>query len=144
MFKDILVPVDLNEESSWRKALPVAIELCRAHKRKLHVMTVVPSFGLSYVGSFFPPDFEKKAVNETTKRLHALTDDTVPSDVPVERIVGRGTIYEEVVKARQALGDDCDLIVMASHRPGLEDYLLGPNAAKVLRHSKVSVLVVRE
>ena len=144
MFKDILVPIDLNEESSWRKAVPVAVELARAHKRKLHLMTVVPSYGSSFVGSFFPADFEKKAVAETTSRLKELTDEIVPDDVPVDRIVGRGTIYEEIVKARQALGDDCDLIVMASHRPGLEDYLIGPNAARVLRHSRVSVLVVRE
>jgi len=33
---------------------------------------------------------------------------------------------------------------MASHRPQLADYLLGPNAARVLRHSKVTVMVVRE
>ena len=36
-----------------------------------------------------------------------------------------------------------DLIVMASHRPELRDYLLGPNAARVVRHADCSVLVVR-
>ncbi|MGI9502166.1 MAG: multicopper oxidase family protein, partial [Geminicoccaceae bacterium] len=35
----------------------------------------------------------------------------------------------DVVNTRAKLGDACDLIVMASHRPQLEDYLLGPNAA---------------
>ena len=38
----------------------------------------------------------------------------------------------------------CDLIVMASHRPELKDYLLGPNAARVVRHARQSVFVVRE
>jgi nucleotide-binding universal stress UspA family protein len=33
---------------------------------------------------------------------------------------------------------------MASHRPELSDYLLGPNAARIVRHAKQSVLVVRE
>ena len=144
MFKDVLIPVDLNEESSWRKALPFAIEQCRANGRTLHVMTVVPKFGTAFVGSFFPKGFEEKAVDETTKGLQALTDEIVPDDIPVQRIVARGTIYEEIVKARQALGDECDLIVMASHRPGTQDYLLGPTAARVLRHSRVSVMVVRE
>lgn len=37
-----------------------------------------------------------------------------------------------------------DLIVIGSHRPEMGDFLLGPNAARVVRHSKVSVLVVRE
>jgi nucleotide-binding universal stress UspA family protein len=36
-----------------------------------------------------------------------------------------------------------DLIVMASHRPELKDDLLGANAARVVRPSKRSVLVVR-
>ena len=33
---------------------------------------------------------------------------------------------------------------MASHRPELRDYLIGPNAARVMRHADASVLVVRE
>ena len=33
---------------------------------------------------------------------------------------------------------------MSANRPELKDYLLGPNAARVVRHSDVSVLVVRE
>ncbi|HYZ26966.1 MAG TPA: universal stress protein [Geminicoccaceae bacterium] len=36
------------------------------------------------------------------------------------------------------------LIVMGSHHPELKDYLLGPNAAKVMRHADCSVTVVRE
>ena len=36
-----------------------------------------------------------------------------------------------------------DLIVMGSHRPELRDYLLGPNAARVVRHAPCSVVVVR-
>ena len=36
-----------------------------------------------------------------------------------------------------------DLIVMAAHRPEFRDYLLGPNAYRVVRHAECSVLVVR-
>jgi len=32
---------------------------------------------------------------------------------------------------------------MASHRPALKDFLLGPNAAKVVRHAKCAVMVIR-
>ncbi len=49
---------------------------------------------------------------------------------------------EEILKA--AAESDCDLIVVASHRPALKDYLLGPNAARVVRHANCSVLVVRD
>ncbi len=49
---------------------------------------------------------------------------------------------EKILKAVEETG--CDLIVMASHRPALKDYLLGPNAARVVRHANCSVLVVRD
>jgi nucleotide-binding universal stress UspA family protein len=34
------------------------------------------------------------------------------------------------------------LIVMGAHRPAFQDYLIGPNAARVVRHAKCSVLVL--
>jgi universal stress protein F len=36
-----------------------------------------------------------------------------------------------------------DCIVIASHRPGLQDYLLGSTAGRVVRHARCSVHVVR-
>ncbi|HJO73056.1 MAG TPA: universal stress protein [Rhodospirillales bacterium] len=39
---------------------------------------------------------------------------------------------------------ECSLIVMASTQPEHQDYFLGPNAARVVRHAKCSVLVVRD
>ncbi len=144
MFNEILVPVDLEEESSWKKALPVAIELCRKFAKKIHLVTVLPTYGMAIVGGFFPKDFEKKAFAAAQEKLAALAKEQIPDDVPVECIVKQGTIYEEIIETRAGLGDACDLIVMASHRPKLEDYLIGPNAARVLRHSHVTVMVVRE
>jgi nucleotide-binding universal stress UspA family protein len=38
---------------------------------------------------------------------------------------------------------EADLIVVGSHRPAMKDYLLGTNAARVVRHAHCSVLVVR-
>ncbi|MEL6681913.1 MAG: universal stress protein [Pseudomonadota bacterium] len=36
-----------------------------------------------------------------------------------------------------------DLIIVASHQPGMQDYLLGSTAAKVVRHAKCAVHVLR-
>ncbi len=49
--------------------------------------------------------------------------------------------YREIMAFADETG--CDLIVMTSHRPELSDYLLSPNAARVVRHARQSVLVVR-
>jgi nucleotide-binding universal stress UspA family protein len=142
MYKDILLPIDLNHESSWRKALPVALEYCKAFGCKLHVMTVVPDFGMSLVGDYFPAGFEKKHREEADKKLHAFVAEKVPKDIPVQHIVAEGTAYEQILKTADQI--DADLILMASHRPELKDYLLGPNSERVVRHSTRSVLVVRD
>ena len=142
MVGEILLPVDLNEESSWRKALPSALACCRAFGANLHLMTVVPDFGMTVVGQYFPEGFETQAIAATTKDLHALSRDHVPDSVNVHHVVAYGNIYEEILKAAQMT--KAELIVMAARRPELTDYLLGPNAARVVRHASCSVLVVRE
>lgn len=141
MYKTILLAVDLGDETSWRKALPAALEAVRASGAALHVMTVVPDFGMSIVGSFFPPDYEKKAMDQASKALHDFVRNNVPGDVKVAHDVGHGTVYEEILATAKRAG--ADLIVMSAHRPEQSDYLLGPNAARVARHAACSVLVVR-
>ena len=41
MYKDILVAIDLNDETSCRKPLLSAVELARTFGARLHVLTVV-------------------------------------------------------------------------------------------------------
>ncbi len=142
MFKDILLPVDLGNAESQRKAVKTAVHLAKTAKAQLHVMTVVPDFGLSIVGSFFPEGYEKHALDEASKKLHDFVQAEIPKSVKVQHIVGHGTIYEEILRAANELG--CDVIILASHRPELKDYLLGPNAARVARHAACSVVIVRD
>lgn len=144
MFKEILLPIDLNDPSSWKKALPVTLELIEKFGCKLHVVNVVPTMGMPIVAGYFPKDFEEKAIEAATEQLHAWTEEHLPEGIAAQHNVAHGTVYEEIIETRKRLGDNVDLIVMASHRPDLKDYLIGPNAARVVRHSKVSVLIVRE
>jgi nucleotide-binding universal stress UspA family protein len=142
MYKDILLPLDLAEPSSWEKALPTAIELCKSFQSKLHIMSVVPDFGSSLVGSFFPKGFEEKALEETKKQLKAFVQEHIPQDIRVQRIIANGTVYDEILRVCDDI--NIDLIIMSAHRPKLEDYLLGPNSARVVRHAKCSVFVIRQ
>ncbi|WP_417832620.1 universal stress protein [Terasakiella sp.] len=142
MYKDILLPIDLAEPSSWHKTLPTAIEMCKTFNSKLHVMSVVPDFGSSLVGSFFPKGFEAKALEETKKILKQFVADNIPEGIEVQRVIANGTVYDEILRVCHDV--DIDLIIMSAHRPKLEDYLLGPNSARVVRHAKCSVFVVRD
>ncbi len=141
MYKTILVPIDLDQESSWQKALPIAVEHSKIFGAHLHAMTVLPDFGSGVVGSYFPPDFVEKATAEVRQKLEALVRSKVPSDLDVACHVAQGTVYQEILRLAGDIG--ADLVVMASHRPELKDYLIGPNAARVVRHADISVLVVR-
>ncbi len=142
MYKDILVTIDLDHDSSWKKALPVAIREAQNEGARLHVLTVVPTVGMSMVGQFFPKGYEKKVLEAYNERLHEFVAANVPAEIKVQHIVGQGTVYEVILQI--AKKTKCDLIVMGAHRPELKDYLLGPNAARVVRHASCSVLVVRD
>lgn len=142
MFKHILLAIDLGHPEASEKSVPTAVEYAEQFGSTLHVMTVVPDFGMSIVGSFFSKDHEKKMMDEANKQLHAYVKQHIPDSIPVQHIVGHGTAYEEILRVSEEI--TCDLIVLGSHRPNMQDYLLGPNAARVVRHAKCSVLVIRK
>ena len=146
----VLVPVDLQHESSWKRVIPAAVGQAKLLGGKVYLMTVVPhmSSGLDWryavrgeTGGSLAYNI-KEIVDEAKERLLELRDKEVPAEYAGDVIATHGTIYQEIVEASEKL--PADLIVMASHRPTLKDYLLGPNAARVARHAKSSVHIVRE
>ncbi len=142
MYKNILFPVDVTEPSSWQIALPVVLEMVEAFKTQLHVMTVVPEYGMSIVSQFFPDKSEDALIKGATEALHKFTAENIPEHIKRRHVIIQGTVYEGIIETADRV--HADLIVMAAHRPELKDYLLGPNAARVVRHSSRSVLVVRD
>ena len=142
MFNRVLLTVDLNHSASWERALPQAVELVRLSKGELHVMSVVPDLGTPIVEGFFPEDFEQKAIAAANAALNDLVSKEVPEDISVKQHLAFGNIHEKVLEAIEAT--QCDLVVMASHKPDrVREFLVGSNADRVVRRSPVSVLVVR-
>lgn len=141
MFDTILLPIDLSKEASWDKALAAAFRLMQPGSGVLHVATVVPDYGMSIVGGYFDEDHEQRLLHDVGQQLDAWMEQHVADRVEAHPHILHGRVYEEIIAAADRLG--VDAIVMASHDPALSDYLLGPNAARVVRHAKQSVLVVR-
>lgn len=141
MYKNILLPIDLNDESSWRKALPVADALRQQYGANLSVLTVVPDFGMSMISQYFPEKHRQEMKKNALDLLHTLISENVSADVPIQHIFGEGTVYQVILETAKKI--NADLIVLAAHRPELQDYLLGPNASRVVRHANCSVFVVR-
>ncbi len=142
MYNDIMLAVDLVDQAAEVKTVRTAVALAQAFGARIHIITVVPDYGMSMVGSFFTKDHERQAIVETDRALHVFAAANIPKGIKLQNIVGHGTIYREILRYAEETG--CDLIVMGSHRPELQDYLLGPNAARVVRHAACSVMVVRD
>lgn len=140
MYKNILLPIDLDENRDIPKTIETAIALSRLYDAQLYVMTVLPDFGMSIVGSYFKEGFEQDSKKHAKDVLREYIDKHF-ADVDIKMVVATGTIYREIIAAGDKL--DIDLIIMASGHEDIEDYLLGSNAARVVRHSKQSVMVIR-
>ena len=143
MSKTILCAVDINRPDEEKQVLTTAAKLAKVDDAQLDVITVVPDFGMTVVGAYFQDHHVDSAKNHAGDLLKEMTKKTLGAeqDAKVRHIVAMGSVYEEVLRAAK-LGKS-DLIVIGAHRPDLKDYLLGPNAARVVRHSHCSVYVVR-
>jgi nucleotide-binding universal stress UspA family protein len=141
MAKKVLVPIDVHEESSWRDVLPIAFERACKDGAGLTMMTVVQHVEINMPGVPAPEQIYPQLRAAARERLEAIVQSLAPADLPIRYIVGEGSVYREVLRVAEEIG--ADLIILASHRPALKDFLLGANAARVVRHAQCSVYVVR-
>ncbi len=142
--RNIVVLVDLDEESSWRQALPRAIDYAKHAGARLHVLTIVPDemFKMTVVAQMIPEDYEDKLVEDAKQRLAKIVAGQAAEGLEIEPAVRLGSVYKEALRYARDIG--AELIVMGAHRPELKDYLLGSNASQIVRHAACSVWVLRE
>lgn len=143
MYKTILVPVDIEEDELTRNALLHVVKLAKmSDVTTVHLFHALPdasAFLSAY--SFGIKEFKNEAVVKADEKLASLIK-TI--DLPASRLsfsVSFGTPRDEVLQLAEEI--DADLIVVGSRRPDVKTYLLGSNAAAIVRHAKTSVLVVR-
>ena len=140
MFKTILVPVDLGDVETARPAIERAVALAESGGgtlRLIHVRSLVP---VTYM-ELIPPAFEADQQQEAETQLAEVAA-AVPLPAEwVSAVVRLGSVYNEVLEEADKIG--ADLVVVGSHRPTMATYLLGSNAATIVRHAHCSVLVVR-
>ncbi len=135
MYRHILVPVAFDEAHDPSEAVAVARRLIEEDGQVslLHVMAHVPSYVINYV----PEGFQVEAQTAIVASLEAMG-----AELPnVKGVVEEGHAGKTIVKWGAAHAVDC--IVIASHRPGVQDIVLGSTAAQVVRHAKCAVHVTR-
>ncbi|MEO1732968.1 MAG: universal stress protein [Pseudomonadota bacterium] len=141
MSKHILCAMDLTHLDDARALLTEAGRIAVLEQAQLSLVTVLPDYGTSFVGSFFKEGTLKQASEAALAALHDLADSVLPDHGQIQCIVEIGTAYEETLDAAKKCG--ADLIIVGAHKPALADRVIGPNAARIARYSNVSVLVVR-
>ncbi|MBK0399971.1 universal stress protein [Limibaculum sp. M0105] len=141
MFRKVLLPVDLDAAASWKKSVEIASDLA-ASGAEIHVLAVLPELRFSILGSYFDKDFEGAALKDMTGGLRRWMAEHMPAGIKAVPHVAHGTVYDEIIRTADRL--KCDVIVVGASRPDARQYLLGPNAARVVRHAKQTVVVARD
>ncbi len=143
MTKTILCAVDINRPKEEAGVLLQAAKLAKMEGAQLDVISVLPDFGASVVGAYFQDHDVQPAKDKAASLLEDLCVNTLGADrnAKVRHITAVGSVYKEVLHTAEI--NKADLIVIGAHDPDLKDYLLGPNAARIVRHCNCSVFVVR-
>ena len=141
-FKKIVIPIDLADKHSIKAVLPMALQLSKSCNSELFIIYIIPDFGMKVIEDYLPKHWVKDQKNKHETQIKEIIKQYIPDEIGVSFKVGRGAVYDEVIQYANDI--KADLIMVSAVRPQLRDYMLGPNASKIVRHAGISVLVVRE
>lgn len=135
MYSNILVPIALDHGPTTAQALEAAGKLCSkgGTVTLLHVLEQIPSYAAQYV-----PEGQMEKNKTEAKAILSEDAKQVPN-AKIEVLSG----HSATAITEYAEKNHCDLIIIASHKPGLQDYFLGSTAARVVRHASCAVHVIR-
>ncbi|WP_299667582.1 universal stress protein [uncultured Psychromonas sp.] len=138
--KHILMPVDLAFNKLAEKEVTMALKLL-ADDGVIDMLFVDDTASHRRMALTAVSDRLTEKNNATELALKTMFHATIPERHRGRCIVRTGTVFDEVVSLAKKI--NADAIVMASAKPKFRSYLLGSNAAKIVRHAPCSVFVVR-
>lgn len=153
MYKKILIATDGSDHA--KKAITHAIELAELSEAQLHAVYVIslssPPENLEIeVDSnlYDPADISTEGLKKILRRegdvaIKYIEDLAKEKGMDVKKWIVEGLPAEGILKLAQE--QSIDLIVMGTlGRSGIEKFLLGSVADRVIRGSRIPVLVVRK
>jgi nucleotide-binding universal stress UspA family protein len=139
MYHKILVPVDLAHTEKMSKALDTAIDIAKHYNATLCYITVTSA--APSAAAHNPRELAEKldTFAQAQGKLHGINIDSKVISTPDTAV----ELDDRLLEAIKDTG--ADLVIMASHPPGLGDKLhfLHSNGANLVKHSNVSIFVVR-
>lgn len=149
--KNILYATDLSENA--RHALGYAVSLAKQYDARItliHVIETLSKSAISLISSYLEEehlariraDKEQAAIRKMTERLQSLCSEIEASCPYTNIMVERGNPVDRIL--RQIDSGQYDLAVMGSRGLGrFEEAVMGSTTRRVLRRSRIPVLVVR-
>lgn len=135
MYKKVLVPIDISHLE--RVDAMVAAARMLSPDGEIILMNAVETIP-AYVQAEIPVNF----VGETIERSRTKLDEIAKGlSGKVTTEIGEGHAASAILNLAEE--QKVDAIVVASHKPGWQDYLIGSTAARVVRHAKCNVMVMR-
>ena len=136
MYSTILVPIDMAHVAEGKTNIDLAAQHAAAGAKiiLLNVVEDIPNWAAVEL----PAGLIDQSMESAQNELKAIA---TAAGMKMEVEVRTGHSYNTILEV--AKEKNADMIIIASHRPGLQDYFLGSTAAKVVRHATCSVLVVR-
>jgi nucleotide-binding universal stress UspA family protein len=149
MYKHILIATDGSELSG--KGLEAGLSLAKASGAKVTILTASEPFPVYDLGSKMGLFQDPKALESYTANCKAVADRILSDAADAARAAGIDceTLHVENSAPADAIVETakfrgCDLIVLTSHgRRGLDRFILGSQASRVIQSAGTSVLVVR-
>jgi nucleotide-binding universal stress UspA family protein len=142
--ENILFPTDFSEGSFH--ALPYAVDLTKHYNARLYILHVIYDVAEATTISHIP----HISVDELYKEMREWAENEIENccieeirGLPdVKKVVLKGKPYEEIV--RFATEKKIDMIVMGTYgREGLERFIFGSTAERVVRRAPCPVMTVR-
>ena len=140
MFKTILVPIDTSHAEVGTAALTLAGDIAKVRSGKIVVLNMVETMP-KVVAMQLSSEIHDQALIQTKKDISNILKSVNMNQDSVEVVIRDGHVGRGILEYARDFG--AELIVIASHDPGLADYVLGSVAAHVVRHAHCSVLVAR-
>lgn len=141
MARNILLPLDPSAPANWPLPLTEAQLLLR-DGGVLHVLSVLPDFGLSAMGpmgDLFTATLQQAALTQMRQAQRLWISQTIPVAVTVEPHVRTGNPAVAILEV--AAVTKADVIVLGSHNTDRPD--LGETIRKVALSATASVYLVR-
>ncbi|EOX8190811.1 universal stress protein UspF [Escherichia coli] len=151
MNRTILVPIDISDSELTQRVIShVEAEAkiddaeAKIDDAEVHFLTVIPS--LPYYASLgLAYSAELPAMDDLKAEAKSQLEEIIKKfKLPTDRVhvhVEEGSPKDRILEMAKKI--PAHMIIIASHRPDITTYLLGSNAAAVVRHAECSVLVVR-